>query len=69
MLRPDEPTVIDEINGESVEKPDPATLMFNTINRLNQGAYGPKDTVIRDPNFIIPTVKLFPISSFPPGTC
>ena len=52
MLRPDEPTVIDDINGESFDKPDPATLMFNTINRLNQGAYGPKDTVIRDPNFI-----------------
>ena len=52
MLRPDEPTVFDDINGESVDKPDPATLMYNTINRLNLGAYGPKDTVIRDPNFV-----------------
>jgi hypothetical protein len=51
VLRPNEPTVFDDINGASVDKTNPATLLFNTINHLNQSAYGPKDTVIRNPSF------------------
>ena len=52
MLRPDEPTVFDVINGESVDKPNPATSLFSSINNLNQSAYGPKDTITRNPDFV-----------------
>ncbi len=51
-LRPDEPTIFDDIRGVSAKKNDLSSLLFNTINNLNQGAYGPKDRVISDPGFI-----------------
>jgi len=52
ILRTDEPTVFDDINGESIDKTYAATLLFSAINNLNQSAYGPKDRVIKDPGWV-----------------
>ena len=52
LLRPDEPTVFDVINGESIDKPNPTTFLFNSINNPNQSAYGPKDRITRNPEFV-----------------
>jgi predicted transglutaminase-like cysteine proteinase len=51
-LKPDEPTVFDDINGKSLNKPNLATFLFSTINSLNQSAYGPKDIINRNPDFV-----------------
>ena len=52
MLKPDEPTIFNDIKGESAEKTNPANLLFNTINNLNQSAYGPKDKINRNQDII-----------------
>ena len=52
MLRPDEATLFDVINGEPTEKPNPTTSLFDTINNLNQNAYGPKDKITRNPAYV-----------------
>lgn len=52
MLRPDEATLFDVINGEPTEKANPAKSLFDTINNLNQNAYGPKDKITRDPAYV-----------------
>jgi hypothetical protein len=51
-LKTDGPTVFDDIRGESTAKTDLATLLFDTINNLNQSSYRPRDKVTRDPGFI-----------------
>ena len=51
MLRPDEATVFDDINGGTTTKTDPVTLVFTTINNLNLNAYQPRDKIVRDPLF------------------
>ena len=50
MLRPDEPTVFDDIYGGAAARKDPVALVFTTINNLNLNAYGPRDRIIRDPS-------------------
>jgi len=47
-----ESTLYDDIKGNPAGHTDPATNVFTAINTLNQQAYGPKDTVIRDPGFV-----------------
>ena len=51
-LKLDEPTIFDDINGKSLKKPNLATFLFSTINSLNQSAYGPKDSITRNPDFV-----------------
>ena len=51
-LRSDDLTVFDDIKGESAKKTDLATLLFDTLNNLNQNAYGPKDKITRAPGFV-----------------
>ena len=51
-LKKDGPTIFDDISGESSKNTDLAALLFETINNLNQSAYGPRDKVTRDPGFI-----------------
>jgi len=45
-------TLYDDINGKPPVHTDPATNIFTAINTLNQKAYGPKDTITRDPGFV-----------------
>jgi predicted transglutaminase-like cysteine proteinase len=52
MLRPDDSTVFDDINGGTTTKTDPVTLVFTTINNLNLNAYKPRDKIVHDPLFI-----------------
>lgn len=52
VLRSDGPNIFDDIRGEFANKTDPATLLFSTINNLNQNAYAPRDRITRDPGFI-----------------
>ena len=52
VLKSDESTVFDGIQGQSTTKANLATLLFDTLNNLNQNAYGPRDKVIRDPGFV-----------------
>jgi predicted transglutaminase-like cysteine proteinase len=47
-----ESTLYDEIKGESSSKTNPAMNVFTTISTLNERAYAPRDTVIRDPGFV-----------------
>ena len=51
-LKANGPTVFDDINGESIAKTNLTTLLFETINNLNQSSYRPRDKVTRDPGFI-----------------
>ena len=51
-LRPNEPSLFDVINGESIDQPNPATSLFSSINKLNQSAYGPKDRITRNPEIV-----------------
>jgi len=45
-------TLYDDINAKSPGHTDPAANIFTAINTLNQKAYGPKDSIIRDPGFV-----------------
>jgi len=52
VLKPDKPTLFDDINGESMNKPGLATFLFNTTINLNQSAYGAQDRIISNPEFV-----------------
>ena len=52
VLKPDGPTVFDDISGEYTNKPDLGTYLFNAIHNLNQSAYGPRDQITNNPEFI-----------------
>jgi len=45
-------SLYDDINGKPPVNTDSATNIFTAINTLNQKAYGPKDTITRDPGFV-----------------
>ena len=45
-------TLYDDINAKPPGHTDPARNIFTAINTLNQKAYGPKDTITRDPGFV-----------------
>lgn len=47
-----EPNLYEEIQGKPTIIFDPALNVFTAINALNQDAYGPKDSSVRDPIFI-----------------
>ena len=49
VLRPSGASLFDDINGAPKIETNPTALLFNTINHLNQNAYGPRDQVVRDP--------------------
>ena len=53
LLRPQETSIFDDINNEPPIETDPAKRLFNTINRLNENAYGPRDKIVRDPNTVL----------------
>jgi len=53
MLSPNQSTIIDDINGNKNSETNPVKNLFDTINNLNQDAYGPRDKKIRDPNTVI----------------
>jgi len=52
ILRSDNPTLFDDINGESANKINLTSRLFSTIIKLNQNAYMPRDKITSDPVFI-----------------
>jgi len=51
-LNSDKPTLYEEIKGRSSNKINSDKHIFNTIHKLNQNGYGPKDRITRDPVFV-----------------
>ena len=47
-----EPQGVGEFNDIKGMPTNPVALVFNTIQHLNQNAYGPREQIVRDPNFV-----------------
>ena len=48
-LQPEGTGVFDDIRGIPTTSSNPVALVFNTIQHLNQKAYGPREQIVRDP--------------------